>query len=220
MKGTYSLYVFDLDGTLLDSSPGIINAVCYTLRLFKKTIPDNEILTSFIGPPLKKSFSLIPDVEDDKIDDMVRAFRDEYRKKEIFNAKLYDGIMPLCQRISDDGIKMAIATNKPEEFAQKLVKYFQLDKFIPVVCGADAQGSLKKTDLIKSAIFLSKENNIESVVMVGDTISDAEAAEQCGVDFIGVDYGFGNLKEQFIKNMVKLVEKPEDIYCLLDSYKS
>ena len=212
MKDTYSLYVFDLDGTLLDSSPGIINAVCDTLRLFKKAIPDNETLTSFIGPPLKKSFSLLPDVEDNEVDGMVRAFRDEYRKKEIFNAKLYDGVVPLCQRISDDRIKMSIATNKPEEFAQKLVKYFQLDRFIPVICGADAQGSLKKEDLIKKAILLSKESNIESVAMVGDTINDAEAAEKCGVDFIGVDYGFGNLKGKFIKNMVKLVEKPDDIY--------
>ena len=207
----YDLYIFDLDGTLIDSSPGILNTVRYTLKLFNKTIPDIDTITSFIGPPLKQSFALHPEVSEKEAEKMVVAFRQEYKKGEILNANLYDGIVPLCQRLQDDGIKMAIATNKPEQFAKKLVKHFHLDGYIPVVCGADMEGKLKKADLIKKAMELSGIADVEKVVMVGDTSGDAMAAEECGVDFIGVAYGFGDWKSATYKNMVKLVDRIENI---------
>ena len=208
----YDLYIFDLDGTLIDSSPGILNTVRYTLKLFNKTIPDIDTITSFIGPPLKQSFALHPEVSEKEADEMVVAFRQEYKKGEILNANLYDGIVPLCQRLQDDGIKMAIATNKPEQFAKKLMKYFHLDGFIPVVCGADMEGLLKKADLIKKAMDLSGVTDKKKVVMVGDTSGDAISAEECGVDFIGVSYGFGDWKSVKYNNMVKLADEAEDIY--------
>jgi phosphoglycolate phosphatase len=74
------------------------------------------------------------------------------------------------------------------------------------------KGTLQKADLIKKAMALSEERDVESVVMVGDTIGDAKAAEACGIAFIGVSYGFGRLEKPLIKNMVKLADKPEDIY--------
>lgn len=208
----YDLYIFDLDGTLIDSSPGILNTVRYTLKMFNKEIPTVEVLNSFIGPPLKKSFESLPDVDVNEAEEMVRAFRQEYKKEEILNANIYDGIVSLCQKLQNDGIKMAIATNKPEQFAQKLVKHFNLDGFIPVVCGADMEGLLKKGDLIKKAMDLSGVTDNKKVVMVGDTPGDATAAEECGVDFIGVSYGFGDWKIRTCKNMLKLVDVVLDIY--------
>lgn len=208
----YDLYIFDLDGTLIDSSPGILNTVRYTLKLFNKTIPDIDTITSFIGPPLKQSFALHPEVSEKEAEEMVVAFRQEYKKGEILNANLYDGIVPLCQRLQDDRIKIAIATNKPEQFAKKLVKHFHLDGYIPVVCGADMEGKLKKADLIKKAMELSGIADAEKVVMVGDTSGDAKAAEESGVDFIGVSYGFGDWKSALQKNMVKLAGCPMEIY--------
>lgn len=212
MQGKFSLYVFDLDGTLIDSSPGIIKAARHTLKQFGKVMPDDKTLASFIGPPLKTSFSLLPDTDEKETEEMVTAFRKEYREKEILNARLYDGVLELCQRLSNNGIKLAIATNKPEEFAQRLIKHFQLYGLIHVICGADMKGTLQKADLIKKAMALSEERDVESVVMVGDTIGDAKAAEACGIAFIGVSYGFGRLEKPLIKNMVKLADKPEDIY--------
>lgn len=206
------MYIFDMDGTLIDTSPGIIKAVCHTLKAFDKVIPDAEILTSFIGPPLKKSFALLPDVADDEAEEMVKVFRKEYRKKEILNAKLYEGIVPLCRKLREDGAKLAIATNKPAPFAQKLAAHFQLEKFIPVICGADMNGLLKKTDLIRKAMELSKVPNTEKSVMIGDTAGDVEAAAECGVDFIGVSYGFGIWEPSRYPNMVKIADKPADIY--------
>lgn len=207
----YDLYIFDMDGTLIDTSPGIIKAVCHTLKSFNKDIPDTEILNSFIGPPLKKSFALLPDVADYEAEEMVKVFRKEYREREILNAKLYEGILPLCRKLCKDGVKLAIATNKPASFAKKLVFHFQLDQFIPVVCGADMDGLLKKTDLIRKAMELSHVPNAEKAVMIGDTTGDAEAAADCGVDFIGVTYGFGTWDPSGYPHMVKIVDTPEGI---------
>lgn len=208
----YDLYIFDMDGTLIDTSPGIIKSVCHTLKAFDKAIPDDEILTSFIGPPLKKSFALLPDVAEDEAEEMVKVFRREYRGKEILNAKLYEGIISLCGKLCEDGAKLAVATNKPTPFAQKLASHFHLEQFIPVICGADMNGLLKKTDLIRKAMELSKEPNEEKTVMIGDTAGDAEAAAECGVDFIGVSYGFGIWESSRYPNMVKIADKPADIY--------
>lgn len=213
MQGKYHLFVFDLDGTLIDSSPGIINAVRHTLQQFNKSMLGEQELTSFIGPPLKKSFSLLSDVEENEAEDMVTAFRKEYREKEILNARLYDGVMTLCQRLSEGGIKMAIATNKPEEFAKRLIKHFKLDGFIPVICGADMKGSLKKADLIRKAMKLSEESDNDAVVMVGDTLGDATAAKECGIDFIGVSYGFGFRHDSEIEysKVLGIATTPEEI---------
>lgn len=211
-EAKYELYIFDLDGTLIDSSPGILKTIRYTLNLFNKDIPEDDVLKAFVGPPLKKSFESLSDVNANEVEEMVKAFRQEYKKGEILNANLYDGIVSLCQKLQDDGIKMAIATNKPEQFAQKLVKHFHLEGFIPVVCGADMEGLLKKGDLIKKAMDLSGVTDNKKVVMVGDTPGDATAAEECGVDFIGVSYGFGARKIRTCKNMLKLVDAVPDIY--------
>lgn len=212
LEKKYQLYVFDMDGTLLDSSSGIINAVCHTLKSFNKDIPDAKILKSFIGPPLKTSFSLLPDVDDTEVEKLVNNFREEYREREIFNANLYDGIIPLLKRLRSDGIRIAVATNKPEIFAKRLVAHFGLDAFIPVVCGTDMKGSLNKAELLRRAIVGSGIDKKEFVAMVGDTASDAKAANECGVDFIGVKYGFGIFESVLCSSMVKMVEKPEDIY--------
>ncbi|WP_051533594.1 HAD hydrolase-like protein [Anaerovibrio sp. RM50] len=210
-EAKYELYVFDLDGTLIDSSPGILKTIRYTLNLFNKYIPEDDVLKAFVGPPLKKSFESLSDVNANEAEEMVKAFRQEYKKGEILNANLYDGIVSLCQKLQDDGIKMAIATNKPEQFAQNLVKHFHLEGFIPVVCGADMEGMLKKADLIKKAMDFSEVTDKKKVVMVGDTSGDAIAAEECGVDFIGVTYGFGDWKSA-IYPMVKLADFPREIY--------
>ncbi|WP_276838451.1 HAD hydrolase-like protein [Anaerovibrio lipolyticus] len=211
VEAKYELYIFDLDGTLIDSSPGILNTIRYTLNLFNKEIPEDDVLKAFVGPPLKRSFESLSDVNANEAEEMVKAFRQEYKKGEILNANLYGGIVSLCHKLQDDGIKMAIATNKPEQFAKKLVKHFHLDGFIPVVCGTDMEGMLKKADLIKKAMNLSEVTDKNKVVMVGDTSGDAIAAEECGVDFIGVTYGFGDWKSATYP-MVKLADLPREIY--------
>ena len=192
MQGcNYKLFIFDMDGTLLDTSQGILQAARHTIEVFHKVMPSDEVLRTFIGPPLRSSFGALPDVSVDEIDDMVKCFRKQYSEKELFHAVVYDGIIPLCQRLKLSDIQVAVATNKPERFAKQLVQHFHLDEYMSVVCGADEQGNLTKADLIYKVMDLTHIEDKSQAVMVGDTFGDADAAYKCGIDFIGVTYGFG-----------------------------
>lgn len=208
----YELYIFDMDGTLLDTSPGILRAVRHTIDSFHKEMPEDDVLKKFIGPPLRLSFAALPDVVMNEVDDMVVAFRKQYSEHELFNASLYDGIQQLCECLHNNSVKMAVATNKPETFAKRIVGHFKLDKYINVVCGADEQGILTKADLIYRAMEMTQTYDKRKAVMVGDTMGDAEAAYECGLDFIGVKYGFGLFDPALCRRMVRVVEKAEEIY--------
>lgn len=214
-NSNYKLFIFDMDGTLLDTSPGIVQAVRYTLDVYNKKIPNDTVLKTFIGPPLRVSFSALTDVVMDEVDDMVKTFRKQYSDQELFHANVYEGVYQLCECLQSNDIKIAVATNKPEKFANELVQYFNLDKYISIVCGADEQGMLTKADLIRRVIKLTQLDDKRKVVMVGDTLGDAYAALECGIDFIGVTYGFGlsgNKEELVQTKYVLMASSPLEIY--------
>lgn len=203
-----------MDGTLLDTSSGILRAVRYTLEYFHKEIPDDDMLKKFIGPPLRLSFASLPDVAINEADEMVIVFRKQYSEYELFNARLYAGIEKLCEHLYANNVKIAVATNKPEKFAKKLIEHFKLAKYITIVCGANEQETLTKADLIYRIMEHFQIEDKSKVVMVGDTIGDADAAYECCVDFIGVTYGFGlsNKKEDIIRSKaIQMASTPLDI---------
>lgn len=211
----YELYIFDMDGTLMDTSPGILRSIRHTIEHFHKRMPEDDVLKKFIGPPLRLSFAALPDVAINEVDDMVAAFRKHYSEQELFNARIYDGIQQLCECLHNNNVKIAVATNKPENFAKQLVQYFELDKNISIVCGADAQGTLTKADLIFRAMDFSQTYDKSKAVMVGDTIGDADAAYECGLEFIGVTYGFGlsdNKDDAIRTKAIRMASSPSEIY--------
>lgn len=214
-SGNYKLFIFDMDGTILDTSQGILQAARYTIELFHKSMPEDDALKNFIGPPLRCSFATLADVLEEDVDSMVKTFRKQYSEKELFHAVVYDGFIPLCQKLKLNDVKMAVATNKPERFAKQLVQHFDLEQYIPIVCGADEQGILTKADLIFRVIDLVGIEDKSQVVMVGDTLGDADAAGKCGIDFIGVTYGFGFTgdKDEYVRtNAIRMVSSPIEIY--------
>lgn len=216
MRGhNYKLFIFDMDGTLLDTSHGILQAARHTIEVFHKNMPCDEKLRTFIGPPLRSSFEGLPDVSVDEIDDMVKCFRKQYSEKELLHAAVYEGIAPLCKRLKLDDIQVAVATNKPEIFAKQLVQHFHLGEYMSVVCGADEQGNLTKADLIYKVMDLTHIEEKSQAVMVGDTFGDADAAYECGIDFIGVTYGFGlsDDKDDAIRSRaIHMASSPYEIY--------
>ena len=115
-------------------------------------------------------------------------FRDRYKNHDLLKAYPYDGILEVLQYIKSKGIKQAIATNKRQDYATDICKHFGIDKFCKPILGPDNVTSKTKADLIKDCIATT---NARNVVMIGDTNGDKQAAEIAGIDFIGVNYGFG-----------------------------
>lgn len=182
--------IFDLDGTLLDTTEGVLESVKYTIRTLKyRELPHDELLT-FIGPPIQNSFASHYGCDIENAQKAAEIFRDYYKNKALLLAKPYDGIYELCEGLQKEGIRMAVATYKREDYALTLLRHFHFDTYCNPMHGADHKNKLKKEDIVlmcQTEMRGTKENS----VLIGDTIHDARGALEAQIPFIAVTYGFG-----------------------------
>lgn len=188
----YQYVVFDVDGTLLDTSGGIIKAVKETLLKEKIAIPSEEVLRTFIGPPIQKSFQKWFNFDEQRAQEIAVIFRDFYKQNEyLLEAKPYEGIYQVCQFLIDEKVQMGIATYKRQDYAEKIMQHFHFDKYTDFIYGADNENRLQKLDIIKLCLEHMGCKDYQQAVMIGDSDNDAIGAKKLGIDFIGVTYGFG-----------------------------
>ena len=188
----YDLAVFDLDGTLLDTREGVIHSVKYTIEKMGFEMISDEELSSFIGPPVQASFARIYGLEGPILQEIATTFRNNYKLHEnLFRARAYDGIFELFAELRGRGITPAVATFKREDTALDVLRHFGFDKYTDVMFGGDHENKLTKRDIIEKCLTYSGVTDKSRAVMIGDTHFDAVGAEEIGVDFIGVTYGFG-----------------------------
>lgn len=205
MKYKYDAVIFDLDGTLLDTSEGIIKAVEYTIRKYNLNKLTNDQLLSFIGPPIQESFNRMYNFDEEKCQRLAETFRERYKTIDLLKAKPYNGIYELLNHLLENNIKIAVSTYKREDYAKTLLDAFEFNKYFNIINGADNYNKLKKKDIIKLSINDCKINNNSKVVYIGDTQSDLNASKELEINFIGVNYGFG------FKNVNSYANKPNDI---------
>lgn len=191
MSKHFKTVVFDVDGTLLDTSEGIISSVKKTINHFGLKELDNNTLEKFIGPPIQNSFMNIYGLDGKPIQEFADYFRNIYKEEDLYKAKPYAGIYDVFEYMLNIGIKPAIATYKRQDYALKILKYFKFNNYTDIIYGADNYNKLKKKDIIKKCLIDSCVNNFSDAVMVGDSDNDAVGAQDIGVKFIGVTYGFG-----------------------------
>ena len=191
----YKSVIFDVDGTLLDASAGIIKSVKFMMDKFGLSLPHGFVMKDFVGPPIQNSCKRIFKADDKQAQKFADIFRSQYASGDVFCSTPYPNIYDLLELLKKKKIALGVATYKREDYAIDLMKHFGLDKYFDTICGADNDNRLTKTDILQSCIKnLTKEK--EEVVLIGDSIHDGDAAKELGVDFIGVTYGFGfKLKE-------------------------
>lgn len=90
----YDIILFDLDGTLTDSSPGIINSIIYALKKYNITVDNTDVLKKFLGPPLHESFKEFYGFDDEKSMQVVKFYREYFSTNGIFENEVYDGVVP------------------------------------------------------------------------------------------------------------------------------
>ena len=182
--------IFDLDGTLLDTSEGILLSVEHTVKElgFKELTLEQKL--SFIGPPVQNSLKRLYGLSDRDAQKGAEIFREYYKEEALLMAEPYDGIFTLCETLKNNGVRMAVATYKREDYALKLLCAKGFDRYCDPMHGADNNNILKKEDII---IMCVDEMGVqkEECVLIGDTDNDAKGAMQAGIPFIGVTYGFG-----------------------------
>ena len=193
----YGYVLFDLDGTLLDTREGIISAAVHAMKQYGKVVPDQETLESLIGPPIQVSFQKLYGLSDTEAMVMANIFRDAYKTdKYLFRAKPYDGIYNLLQNLVDAGINVGIATYKREDYAKRLLIEKKFNKYTRFIYGSDFEGKFIKKDIIKICLENMGCKDCKQAVYVGDGESDGKSANEIGMNFIAVTYGFGFKKKE------------------------
>jgi len=190
---TSQVILFDLDGTLTDPRLGIVACMRYALDQLARPCPPDEILASFIGPPLRGTFSILLGTSDIKlIEEAMTLYRQRFADKGLYENQIYEGIPEMLQSARQTGYLSFVATSKPTVYADRIVKYFGLDRHFTGVYGSELGGRFEnKADLL--AFFLERERFPADVaVMVGDRAADIIAAKNNGIRSVGVLWGYGS----------------------------
>lgn len=209
----YDLVIFDLDGTLLDTTEGIMDSVIYTINSMSLHMLEKDDFKQFIGPPIIETFGKVYGLNMDDAKKATDIFRDVYKEKNLYKAIEYEGICNLLRTLSERNIKNAVATYKREDYAKKLINNYYFKKYLNYIYGSDDNNFLKKSDIIEKCIVKSNIIDRNRIVMVGDTEFDYIGAKEAKIDFISVNYGFG-FKDKLKKlgnYHIGYVDKPIEI---------
>lgn len=211
----YNVVLFDLDGTLLDTSEGIFNSVRFAEKMMGFNPLPTEKLKNFIGPPPIKSYMENHNASKMQAETATKYHRQYGAEYGIFEANVYEGISELLNKLKSNGVKLGVCTLKRQDIAEKVLQNFELYNYFDVIVGIDQQESLTKKGTIDIALKKLDFCNRKDVVLVGDSRYDADGAEQAGVDFLGVLYGFGLDEDDSYKfKTVNNVEMVEDfLFC-------
>ena len=202
---------FDLDGTLTQSDPGITRSVQYAMdkHNIKTEVEDLKI---FVGPPLREMFMKIFGVSLEEAEKMVVTYRERYTTVGKYECSVYDGVKEMLSELKSMGKVLCVATSKPENSANEVLEHFGLREYFDVIGGDTPLHERKnKAAVVTHVLGEMGVNDMDDVIMVGDTEYDVLGSAECGIKCIGVLYGYGS-KESLVKaGAAELAEKPLDI---------
>ncbi len=208
---TIKTVLFDLDGTLTDSGPGIMNSVQYTLKKYGMETSDYNQLRVFVGPPLREQFQKYCNISEEESNLAVSYYREYYTEKGIFENRLYEGIPELLAALKKAGITILMATSKPEKYAKIIAEHFHIAQYFDYIGGSLMDGTrVKKADVIEYVLEECKIEERSSAVMVGDRDYDIIGAKECRLQSMGVLYGYGSRTELEDAGVDMIVNSPAE----------
>ena len=148
----YKGIIFDLDGTLLDTSEGVLASIRHTIKTMNYRELPLETLLTFIGPPVKRSLMKHYGLTDQEADEATEVFRQQYKNKDLLKAKPYDGILELLKALKDQGFLVGVATLKREDYAHTILEHFGIAKLCDLICGSDFESRMTKTDVLRKCL--------------------------------------------------------------------
>lgn len=209
------LIIFDLDGTLLDTSEGIMH--CYRktgeiLNLQENTIENKKCV---IGGPLKDGFQQLYKIDSEsQLEKAITVYRSLYQSEGINMFCTYSGIEQLLKNLKDNGFLLAVATLKAESYAKQMLESAGLSEYFDVISGWD--GTDKCTKAVILTETLCKLKTLKSrAILVGDSVYDSKGADIAGIDFLGVSYGFGIKKGENKRKLFPIADSPDAVFDFL-----
>lgn len=205
--------LFDLDGTLTESGEGIIKSVEYALEKLGVTENDPENLKRYVGPPLKESFMKFSGLNEEQAEQGIGYYRERYTKVGMFENCLYPQIPELLEVLKINDKILGVASSKPEIFVNQILEHFGIAQYFQVIVGSELDGRRsKKEEVIEEALLrLHMQTERDKVLMVGDKEQDVNGARSCGLQCIGVAYGYGTREELSQAGAVYIADTVEDL---------
>jgi phosphoglycolate phosphatase len=207
--------LLDLDGTLSDSEPGILNSLQWACMVEGFPIPTEEEVRSVIGPPFELGLPSIG-IPDDALERVIDRYRERYADTGAYENTLYEGVIEMLDALAAAGYSLSIATAKPEVTAHPILDFFGISERFEVRAGATLTSERRtKAQVIDHAL---RELGIHAdpelwdhVIMIGDRDHDVLGAMQHRVPCIGVLWGYGSVEELLTSGAVALAESPSDV---------
>lgn len=213
----YSTILFDLDGTLTDPAEGIVNSILYALEKMGIEETDREKLLPFIGPPLAESFRVYYGFSQDEATRAVTYYREYYADKGIFENRLYPGIPEFLAALNQAGATVALATSKPEVYAEQILQHFGIASQFDFIGVSLLNGQrVQKGEVIAYVLSALPARSENSVLMVGDRKHDVIGARENGLPCAGVLFGYGGREELTEAGAVYLADSVHALWNWMD----
>lgn len=190
----YKNVLFDFDGTISNTSKGIVNAAKYALEKMNINYEGVD-LNKFIGPPLQDSFKTFFKLNNEETLKAITTFREYYKETGLYESELYDGIREVIKSLYDHNCKLFIASTKPTVFIEKLLRKYDLMQYFEYISGSQLEGACYPKEIVISEIIKKYELIREQTIMIGDTKYDVKGAKENKISSMGVTYGIGNREE-------------------------
>ena len=207
----YDAVIFDLDGTLTDSRPGIFACAKYALQKMGLPVPPESTLQRFLGPPLADSYIKYCGMTEEQAVYATELYRERYIPIGWKENKVYPRIRALLSELKERGAYLAVATGKPQHTSVDILRYFGLLQYFDAVAGPTPQElHIDKADLIRRVLPKGKR-----AVMVGDIAGDIKGAHDAGIPSIAALYGYGEKSETLAALPAHAVESTQALCDLL-----
>ena len=190
----FDTLLFDLDGTLTDSTEGILNCLIYAIERMGFEVPEDTNI--FLGPPIRQSFAEFLGMNGEQVDEAVRIFRERYSDTGLFENRVYDGIPGMLERLKSGGKRLMVATSKPQVYAVRIFERFGLAQYFEIVGGAELDGSRDyKDEVIEYVLAKAGITDRSTVLMIGDRRQDVLGAHKTDIECMGILWGYGSGEE-------------------------
>ncbi len=216
MTKPWTCILFDLDGTISDSAPGITASLSYMFEKLGRPVPSAEELLAYVGPPILDSFRDAAGMTPVESQQALAIYREHYLNHGTKTSPVFEGIPAVLRSIHESGIPLSLATSKPEFPASVILDNANLTQYFRVIAGAsiDEIRSAKK-DVVEESLrrFRMIGVDVSNPVMIGDRRHDVEGAAAHDVPTIFVEWGYGSTEEQ--ADALHVVSAPNELLPLL-----
>ncbi|MDM7892330.1 HAD hydrolase-like protein [Curtobacterium caseinilyticum] len=194
MTRPYTAILFDLDGTISDSAPGILESMTHTFRTVGVPVPDHATLMSFVGPPIMDTFRTAMGMDDAQAEHTLAVYREHYLSHGALDSAMFPDVDVVLRTLHEAGLPISTATSKPETPATVILDHYGLTGYIDFVTGAsDDEVRSAKADVVAEALrrLGAAGHDVSRPVLVGDRLHDVEGARVHGVPVVFAEWGYG-----------------------------